>query len=300
VSVVRLDGVSRRFGERRVLDGLTLSIDRGEVYGLLGPNGSGKSTAIGILCGLLAPDAGRVELRPAAPGRPARQALGVAGQAVALYPDLLPAETFDFFGRLYGLGRAERRRRIDELVGLFGLEPVLQTRVEVLSGGWRQRVHIATALVHSPDVLVLDEPTAAVDLEGRHGIWALIDAQRRLGTTILLTTHHLEEAERLCTRIGILHGGRIVREGSPEALKALVPARAIATVEAADPAGLAARAAALGWSARAHAGRTVLFLPVDLSLREVVGALDEVGLQSASVQPVTMEWAYLDALDRAR
>jgi len=180
---------------------------------LLGPNGSGKSTAINILCDLLDADAGTVEIAGKPASLNARTAVGVYPQEIALYRDLYPAENLRFFCELYGLARSDATRRVGELMRLFGLERFARTPVSALSGGWQRRVHIAVALVHSPRLLVLDEPTAGLDVEARQELWRTIELLKKHGMTIMLTTHHLDEAEHLCSRIGIMKNGLIAHEG---------------------------------------------------------------------------------------
>jgi ABC-2 type transport system ATP-binding protein len=300
MTMVRLADVCKHFGAKRVLDGLSFSVERGEVYGLLGPNGCGKSTAINILCDLLEADSGSVEIAGEPVSARTRQRIGVCPQEIALYRDLRPAENLDFFARLYGLDTQARQRRVAELMTQFALGPLAGTRIADLSGGWRQRVNIAAALVHSPDVLVLDEPTSAVDVEARHALWEMIESLKRGGITLLLTTHHLDEAERLCSRIGIMNGGRIACEGTLDQLLARVPAKAIALLESRDATAAARRAAALGWATRSYAGKLGCLLPQQLSLRDVVSAFEGVDVSAVSVQPVALEHAYLEVLHPSR
>jgi len=286
--------VEKSFGDRRVLDRLDFAVGKGEVYGLLGPNGSGKSTAINILCNLLDADAGTVEIEGVRAWRQARRAVGICPQEIALYRDLRPAENLRFFAELYGLSGEAGARRIAELIQLFGLEPYAATPVSALSGGWQRRVNIAVALIHSPSLLVLDEPTAGLDIEARQELWQTIRRLRRQGMTILLTTHHLDEAEQLCTRIGIMMAGRIAREGTLPELLALVPAEEIALVEAPDADAVVGRAGVLGWGVRSYGGRIGCLLPRRLTLEEVVQALSGVGATSIAPQRVSLEHAYLE------
>lgn len=296
MTMISLHGVRRHFDGRAVLDDLGFEVRRGELYGLLGPNGCGKSTAMNIVAGLLAPDAGEVRVAGEPVSAATRRRLGLVPQEAALYRDLRPAENIDFFARIHGLARPARARRTAELVELLGLGPHLAKRVGDLSGGWRQRVNLAVALVHEPDVLLLDEPTSAVDIEARHALWQAIDGLRQAGTTMLMTTHHLEEAARLCTRVGLLRDGRLAAEGTVPELLARVPAAAVAFVEGADAAALAARAHSLGWPTRRYAGRLALLLPRPLALADVVAALSGLDVSAAAVQPVTLEHAYLEVM----
>lgn len=295
MSFVALQGVHKRFGDRAVLQGLSFGVERGEVYGLLGPNGCGKSTAIRILCNLLDADAGTATIDGRPVGPATQRLVGACPQEIALYRDLTARENLAFFARLYGLAGPERTRRVDALVERFALGPQADQRVGQLSGGWQQRVNLAVALVHAPPLVILDEPTSAVDVQARHDLWALIAQLQAEGTTLLLTTHHLEEAERLCTRIGIVRHGRIAAEGTPAALRARVPGRAVAWVDG-DRDALAARAAQHGWPVRTHGGRLGCLLPEALSMRDAVEAFAGIELRALAVQPVTLELAYLEAL----
>jgi ABC-2 type transport system ATP-binding protein len=296
-NALQIDDLHKWFGNHHVLDGFNLRLEKGEVWGLLGPNGCGKSTVLNIVCKLLSYDAGQVQLM----GEPlselsyrARGLVGLCTQHCALYPDLLPAENLHFFARLYGLSSPERRQRVEELMSSFALENFANTRVGQLSGGWQQRLHLAVSLIHRPMLLVLDEPTAAVDLEARMDLWRLIEGLRDSGTTILLTSHHLAEAERLCSKVALMRNGKVVAEGSVPELLARIPGQAVATVQSEDKEAIAQRALNLGWSVRQQADQMRLLLPHNLSLREIIDALDGTKVSALSVQPVTLEDAYLE------
>ncbi len=299
MSVVRFSGVSKSFGDKRVLHGLDFSVGRAEIYGLLGPNGSGKSTAINILSNLLDADGGSVEIEGKPASQMTRSAIGICPQEIALYRDLYASENLRFFADLYGLSKADAVRSVAELVRLFGLESFARTPVSALSGGWQRRLNVAVALVHRPRVLVLDEPTSAVDVEARHELWQAFAALKKGGMTILLTTHHLDEAEQLCSRIGIMKNGRIAKEGTVPELLSLVPAKAIALVEVSDTAALLARAAQLGWGTRRYAGKIGCLLPQQVSLEAVVRALSGLDVSSVSLQPVSLEHAYIEVMHEA-
>jgi ABC-2 type transport system ATP-binding protein len=300
-AALQIDGLHKRFGHRsegrQVLDGFSLQVRRGEVMGLLGPNGCGKSTVLNIVCQLLQADAGQVQLmgEPLARlGAKARALVGLCAQDCALYPDLLPAENLHFFGRLHGLPAVQRQARVAELMDSFGLGPHASTRVGRLSGGWQQRLHLAVALVHRPELLVLDEPTAAVDVAARLDLWRLIEGLRDSGTTILMTTHQLAEAERLCSRVALMQGGRVAALGSVPELLARVPGRAVARLQSRDSAATVQRVQNRGWAVRRRAGQLTCLLPQPLSLREVVDALDGPEVSAVSVQAVSLEDAYLE------
>ena len=295
-NVLSLDGLYKRFGSQTVLDGLNLQVTRGEIVGLLGPNGCGKSTTLNIVSGLLDADAGQVSINgePASPKT--AELVGLCPQAGALYLDLLPAENLDFFARLYGLTASQRRLRVDELMHRFDLTAHAATRVGRLSGGWQQRLNLAVALVHSPQLLLLDEPTASVDVQARLALWGLIEELRDGGMTIVLTTHQIHEAERLCSRVALMRNGRVAEVGSVPDLLARVPAQAVAVLQTRDEAATTRRAHALGWAVRPHAGQLLCLLPQASSLRDVVQAIDGGEVSAVSLQPVTLEHAYLELL----
>ncbi|MCD7442315.1 ABC transporter ATP-binding protein [Streptomyces lincolnensis] len=218
----------RHFGDRAAVDDVSLSIAPGETYGLLGPNGAGKTTTIRMVCGLLRPDAGTVHVAGAPMGvsaGPAKRLIGFVPQDVALYPDLSVRENLRFFGRLYRLPRRRLERRVDEVLDLVDLTARAGDRVDSLSGGMRRRLNIGAGLVHSPTLLVLDEPTVGVDPQSRHAILESVTRFGEEGMAVLYTTHYMEEAERVCDRVGIIDRGRLVAEGSPRELVALVAER---------------------------------------------------------------------------
>jgi len=296
-TALELQDVHKWFGSHHVLDGLSLRVEQGELVGLLGPNGCGKSTVLKIVCKLLSLDAGQVLLM----GKPlselryrARGLVGLCSQDTALYPDLLPAENLHFFARLYGLLDQDRQHRVAELMEIFELENFANTPVGQLSGGWQQRLHLAVSLVHRPKLLVLDEPTAAVDLAARMDLWRLIEGLRDRGTTILLTSHHLAEAERLCSRVALMRNGKVLAEGSVPELLSRIPGQAVAKVQSEDKEAVIQRALDLGWQFRQQADQIRLLLPRAVSLREIVDALDGTQVSAVSVHPVTLEDAYLE------
>ncbi len=293
-------GLTKAFGERQVLDDLSFSVGEGEVYGLLGPNGSGKTTTINVLCNLLSADAGSVDVAGVPAGECAKRLIGFATQEISIYRDLTCAENLDFFARLYGLAAPARRRRAAELIEEFRLADYARTQVGALSGGWQRRINIAVALVHAPRLLVLDEPTAALDIEARHELWCFIQRLHRAGTAILLTTHHLDEAERLCSRIGIIHGGKVAAEGTLAQLRATIPAQQLAILETANEAAVASRAEALGLRMRRYGGKPTVLLPCATTLPDLVGAFSGVEVSSMALRPVGLEHVYLEATGASR
>jgi ABC-2 type transport system ATP-binding protein len=227
--LIELQHVSKRYGGGRkaapvqALDDLCLSVPSGCLYGLLGPNGAGKTTALRILCTLLAPDSGTVRLGGVdaiADPRTARGLLGYVAQEVAIDKILTGRELMKLQGDLYHLRPAERDGRIGELIDLLGMHDWIDRRCGTYSGGMRRRLDLAAGLLHRPRLLVLDEPTVGLDLESRAAIWMVLRQLRDQGTTVLLSSHYLEEVDALADRLAILEGGRVIAEGSPTELKA--------------------------------------------------------------------------------
>jgi ABC-2 type transport system ATP-binding protein len=225
VAVLRCEGLRKRFGARQEVDGISFEIARGETYGLLGPNGAGKTTTISMVCGILARDGGTVVVdgRPLDVGTTsAKAAIGLVPQDLAIYPDLTARENLVFFGRLYGMGGRDLAARVDEVLDVVDLADRAKERTEHYSGGMKRRLNIAVGLLHRPRLLVLDEPTVGVDPQSRNAILSSVEALSAQGMGILYTTHYMEEAERLCARVGIIDEGRIIAEGTRRELVALV------------------------------------------------------------------------------
>jgi len=216
--VLSLAGLVKRFDGVAAVDGLSLRVERGQVFGLLGPNGAGKSTTIGMAMGLLRPDAGRVQIEghgdPAEPT--ARRALGVAPQAEALYEDLTGMENLRFFARIQGV--QDPTRAAVEALERVGLSPRGRDRVKTYSGGMRRRLNLAAAIVHRPPLLLLDEPTAGVDPQSRASLLELVRSLAKDGAAVLYTTHYMEEAAKLCDRVGIMDRGRLLDSGTVDEL----------------------------------------------------------------------------------
>jgi ABC-2 type transport system ATP-binding protein len=192
-------------------------VERGELFGLLGPNGAGKTTTISMLCGLLEADAGEVTLagaRLADAPTAVKAGIGYVPQEIALYPDLSARENLTFFGRLYGMGGRELSARVGEVLELVELADRAEERIDTYSGGMKRRINIAAGLLHRPKLLVLDEPTVGVDPQSRNAILERVAQLNREGMALLYTSHYMEEVERLCDRIGIMDGGRMIAEGS--------------------------------------------------------------------------------------
>ena len=219
--VLRATGLHKRYGRTEVVAGTSFAIERGECFGLLGPNGAGKTTTLRLCLGLIAPDAGTIELmgEPVPRnGRAARRAVGVVPQLDNLDPDFTVEENLVVYGRYFGLADATIRARIPELLEFAALSSRAASRINTLSGGMRRRLTLARSLVNDPELIFMDEPTTGLDPQARHVIWDRLKQLLARGKTLLLTTHFMEEAERLCTRIAIMDQGRFIAEGSPREL----------------------------------------------------------------------------------
>lgn len=222
-SVAEAAGLRKRFGELLAVDGVSLRIAAGETYGLLGPNGAGKTTTISMIAGLLQPDDGNVTVAGTAisPRSPrGRAAIGLVPQELAIYPDLTGEENLAFFAALYGMSKSAARARIDEVLGVIGLADRRKDRTNTYSGGMKRRLNIGIGLLHAPQLLILDEPTVGVDPQSRNAILESVEALSGGGMAVLYTTHYMEEAERLCDRIGIIDSGTIIAEGTTAELTA--------------------------------------------------------------------------------
>ena len=215
--VLECRDLRKSFGELVAVDGVGFTIAEGETYGLLGPNGAGKTTSISMICGLLERDGGEVFVD----GQPlttssvaAKRAVGYVPQDIAIYPDLTARENLAFFGRLYGLSGSDIKLRVDEVLEIIGLADRAKEKSDNFSGGMKRRLNIGIGLLHKPHLLVLDEPTVGVDPQSRNAILESVEVLSTQGMGVLYTTHYMEEAERLCDRVGIIDHGKIVAEGT--------------------------------------------------------------------------------------
>jgi ABC-2 type transport system ATP-binding protein len=292
--MIKVRDLEKSFGKKLVLDKLSFSIGHNDIYGLLGPNGAGKTTTINMLCNLLDADAGTISIKGNPVSEETKHLVGIVPQEISVYQDLTCKENLLFFARIYGLQGSEKTERANELIQKLNLNEYENTKVTHLSGGWRRRINIAVALIHSPSILILDEPTAGLDVEARYELWELIKNLKESGVSILLTTHQLEEAERLCSCIGILQKGHIVAEGSLDKLRALVPAKQLAVIETDDEKTLCNEAQSFGWEYRRYGGRLILLMPDKYRLKDVVYKFDGIPLSSISLQEVGLEQIYLE------
>ncbi|MCY1279520.1 putative multidrug ABC transporter ATP-binding protein YbhF [compost metagenome] len=235
-AVIQARGLSKRFGKLTAVDHLDLTVRRAEVFGFLGPNGCGKSTTIRMLCGLLRPSEGAIEVlgcRIPQDAEALKRRIGYMTQKFSLYEDLTVGENLEFLASVHGLARGAAKRRIDELLERYWLADRRTQMAGTLSGGQKQRLALAGAVLHQPDLLLLDEPTSAVDPQSRREFWDSLFELAEAGTTLLVSTHYMDEAER-CTRLGILDAGRLVADGSPQELMAALPGRPL-LIDCAQP-----------------------------------------------------------------
>ena len=219
---IDVQDLEMRFGETRALQGLTLQVREGELFGLLGPNGAGKSTTINILTGLLEATAGTASVGGHALPKEARQVkeiIGVCPQDFSIFPYLTGRENVTLFGELYGVPRAELRERATTILDRLGLNGESDRRVKGYSGGMKRRISLATALIGDPEIAFLDEPTTGLDPQSRHAVWEFVETLKERKRTVILTTHYMEEAEALCDRIAIIDHGKLIALGTPEELR---------------------------------------------------------------------------------
>jgi len=224
---IRARGLTRRFGSVVAVDNVDLNVERAQVYGFLGPNGSGKSTTIRMLCGLLLPSAGDIEVlgyRIPEQAELLKRRIGYMTQKFSLYDDLTVYENLDFVAAVHEFDRARAKKRIDELLDRYWLGDMRRRLASTLSGGQKQRLALAASVLHAPDLLLLDEPTSAVDPQSRREFWDSLFDLVDGGTTILVSTHYMDEAER-CHRLAILERGRLVADGTPQELLGSLPGR---------------------------------------------------------------------------
>jgi len=231
--MIRVDNLHKRYGEIRAVAGVSFHAEAGEIYGLLGPNGAGKTTTLSMLSGLLAPDEGRIVVDGVDlahdPLRVKAQ-MGTVPQETALYEELTARENLRFWAGLYGLGGAELTRAVDAALDRVGLAARADSKAREFSGGMKRRLNLAIGLAHRPRLLLLDEPTVGIDPQARQNILDVVRDVAASGTTVIYTTHYLEEAERLCDRIGIIDQGKIIAEGTLDELERRVGGEEVVTV----------------------------------------------------------------------
>ena len=290
--VLSASGLTKRFGDRTVVDDVSFHIDRGETYGLIGPNGAGKTTTISMVCGLFPADAGHVEVE----GRtmhtgasPAKAAVGLVPQNIALYPDLTARENLRFFGRIQGMHGQELSTRVDEVLELVGLSDRAGDRIDEYSGGMKRRCNIGAGLLHRPTLLVLDEPTVGVDPQSRNAILESVQELGSEGLSVLYTTHYMEEAQRLCDRVGIIDEGRMIAEGTQAELTQRIDEHTRVTVIASGALGpFASACAALPGVVSAEVTGTAVSLLVDDGARALAPLIDAAERSGVTVESIDL------------
>jgi ABC-2 type transport system ATP-binding protein len=219
--ILNAQDLKKSYGENEAVKGISLQVARGEVFGLLGPNGAGKTTAISMLTGLLEPTGGQIivdGLDLKTHTNEVKAKLGLVPQELALYPTLSARQNLTFFGRIYGLKGKELKQRVDEVLEMIGLTERADEAIQNYSGGMKRRVNIGAGLLHTPDILFLDEPTVGVDPQSRNAIFESVEALNRAGMSVIYTTHYMEEAQRLCHRVAIVDEGELIALDTPTAL----------------------------------------------------------------------------------
>ncbi len=298
--MLKIEHLTKTYGGQTILKDLSLAIARGQIYGLLGPNGSGKTTTINILCNLLQANSGSVCINDQPISEQTSEQtkywIGVAPQETLVYRHLTCAENLSFFASLYGLRGKVKTQRVQTCLEAVGLASRAKSLAETLSGGMQRRLSMAIALIHQPKLLVLDEPTTGLDIEARYEVWDLIHRLQAEGTTILLTTHLLDEAERLCDRIGLLKQGTLVAEGTLTELRQHIPAQEIILVQTKEEEWAIARAQELGFSHRRYGNDLAFWLPRSMELKEIITMFDSIPLDAISRQPVRLEYIYLEVM----
>ncbi|MFG2630116.1 ATP-binding cassette domain-containing protein [Streptomyces sp. NPDC048473] len=300
-----VEGVHKRYGEKRALDGLDLTVARSTVHAVLGPNGAGKTTAVRILSTLLRHDEGRVEVAGfdvRSRAGEVRRRIGLLGQYAAVDEELGGRQNLEMFGRLCHLGARRAGARADELLVRFGLADTGRKPVKEYSGGMRRRLDLAASLITDPEVLFLDEPTTGLDPRGRAEVWSAVRSLVGGGASVLLTTQYLEEADQLADRISVIDAGRVAAEGTADELKAMVAGDRIDVVVR-DGSQLAAAALLLGDGVVVDADRRLIGAPAPdrmAALTRTLRALEEAGIEAEdiAVRRPTLDEVFLSLTDR--
>lgn len=273
--MVKLENVTKRFGSKVVVDNISLEVGQGELFGLLGPNGAGKTTTISMIIGALAADSGTVKINGTAdPGQQAiKRMIGIVPQTLAVYESLTALDNLKFFGRLYGLSGKALEDRIQEVFEIVRLAERRNEKVSRYSGGMKRRLNIAAALLHRPSLLILDEPTVGIDPQSRNAIFDSIKALQSEGCTIILTSHYLEEAQKLCDKAAIMDEGKLVAEGTIQQLIADFGGKSLLTVET---------------------GKGRIQIETDEPVKEIIRINEENSITSLQMESPNLEKAFLN------
>ena len=294
--ILNINNLSKYYDRNKVLDDLNIKIKQGEIYGLLGANGAGKTTTINIICGLLNHCSGTILIDGEKVNQKTKYKLGIATQENLLYTQLTCEENLRFFGQLYGLKGTKLTSSVYRCLDEVKLTGYNDTIVENLSGGMQRRLNMAIALIHTPKLLILDEPTTGLDIEIRYEIWQLILRLKQEGMTILLTTHLLDEAEKLCDRIGILKAGRIIQEGNLAQLKTLIPAQELVFIETDNEEKAILQGEKLDLSYRYYQKELAFLMPQERDLTDIIRSFAGLNLISIRKEKINLQHIYLEAI----
>jgi ABC-type multidrug transport system ATPase subunit len=291
---IELNALTKRFGNFTAVDSLSFSVSKGTIFGFLGPNGSGKSTCIRMLCGLLQPTSGSATVNGydiVKESESVKRSIGYMSQAFSLYRDLTVEENLNFFGGIYGLKGEHLRKRKREMIELVGIGDYLNRQSGLLSGGWKQRLALASALIHEPDLVFLDEPTAGIDPVARRELWDLLFDLAGAGKTLFVTTHYMDEAER-CNEIAYIYLSKLMVQGSPNELKELKEVtpehtRRVAVATLHPPQALMTlKRQKFALDATLVEAEIHLQMPSDTDEREVLAALEKGGIPDATLREI--------------
>ncbi len=291
-------GLSKRYGDRRVVSDVSITVQPGEIVGLLGPNGAGKTTTVSMICGLLKPDEGSIMVCGVDAVKNSdftKRRIGLVPQDIALYETLSALHNLELFGALYGLAGADLRKRAHIALELVGLADRARDKPATFSGGMKRRLNIAAALVHDPDVLILDEPTVGIDPQSRNSIFDNLEALRARGKAIIYTTHYMEEAERLCDRIVIMDHGKVIASDTLAGLYTRLPAPQTLAVDFEGDLDLAALCRVSGVR-EAHVKNNQLKIALDDLSNDAATVLVWLGAQELKVNHVSSGRANLETL----
>lgn len=292
--MLEINQLTKYYGDRKVLDNLNLHIDKGSICGLLGANGAGKTTTINIICGLLNYTSGSIFIDGEKLSNKSKYLLGISPQENLLYSYLSCQDNLAFFGKLYGLKGTQLKSSIYNCLDAVNLLEKKDEIVSALSGGMQRRLNIAVALIHHPSLLILDEPTTGLDIEARYDIWQLILRLKQEGMTILLTTHLLDEAEKLCDRISIMKQGKIIKEGSLEQLKEVLPAKELIFIKCNQEEKLIDIANKKGFQHRYYQGELAILTTEIMDLSTIIDCFSPINLTSITKVNINLEHIYLE------